>query len=100
MDLSGYKGKNVLRKHAIDNSCGDGAFLREIVARYCENAINSGLSKQDIKDDLSTYIHGVELESIEHEKCIKNVTLVAEEYGIVGVEWDIVCGNSLIITKY
>lgn len=26
LDLSGYYGESILKKHAIDNSCGDGAF--------------------------------------------------------------------------
>ncbi|MCD8205287.1 MAG: hypothetical protein LUD29_01545 [Clostridia bacterium] len=31
LDLSGYRDEGVLKKHVIDNSCGDGAFLTEIV---------------------------------------------------------------------
>ena len=27
---------NIVGKHIIDNSCGDGAFLTEIVSRYCK----------------------------------------------------------------
>ena len=100
LDLSGYKEGNVSRKHVIDNSCGDGAFLCEIVDRYCENAVNFGLDKDALRDELSTYIHGIELEAIEHEKCLRNVTSVAEKYGITGVKWDIVCGNSLTTTDY
>ena len=30
LNLAGYKGNNILQKHVIDNSCGDGAFLKEI----------------------------------------------------------------------
>lgn len=38
LDLSGYTQDNVIRKHVIDNSCGDGAFLTKIVDRYCKQA--------------------------------------------------------------
>ena len=36
LDLSGYHGQTILKKHSIDNSCGDGAFLVAIVDRYCK----------------------------------------------------------------
>jgi hypothetical protein len=31
LDAVGYKEKKVLSKHILDNSCGDGAFLKSIV---------------------------------------------------------------------
>lgn len=31
LDIGGYSGKKILKKHVIDNSCGNGAFLCEIV---------------------------------------------------------------------
>ena len=37
LDAAGYKGENILKKHVIDNSCGDGAFLIEIVERYIKS---------------------------------------------------------------
>ena len=100
LDLSGYCGTAVLKKHVIDNSCGDGAFLCEIVSRYCRVALDNGLQPDELVADLSTYIHGIELESIEQQKCICNVNRIAEQYGIIGVNWDIICGNSLSITDY
>lgn len=100
LDLSGYCGTAILKKHAIDNSCGDGAFLCEIVSRYCQAALDNGLPHAELIADLSTYIHGIELESTEQQKCIYNVTKIAEQYGAIGVNWDIVCGNSLAITDY
>ena len=36
LDQANYKGEKILRKHVIDNSCGDGAFLVEITNRYIE----------------------------------------------------------------
>lgn len=31
LDFGGYHSKKILRKHVIDNSCGDGAFLVELL---------------------------------------------------------------------
>lgn len=100
LDLSGYCGSVILKKHVIDNSCGDGAFLCEIVSRYCQAALDHGLRLNELIEDLSTYIHGIELESVEQKKCICNVTKIAKQYGVVDVNWDIVCGNSLSIINY
>ena len=38
------------KKHIIDNSCGDGAFLCEIIKRYCDTAKSACLSINDIKN--------------------------------------------------
>lgn len=100
LDLCGYSGSAILKKHAIDNSCGDGAFLCEIVSRYCKAALECEFSNEEIVKDLSTFIHGIELERVEQQKCISNVSKVAEQYGIRGVNWDIICGNSLFIKDY
>ena len=36
LDFCGYvESPRILGKHIIDNSCGEGAFLCEIVGRYC-----------------------------------------------------------------
>lgn len=100
LDLSSYYGDNILQKHVIDNSCGDGAFLREIVKRYCEVSINKGLDIVAIKKDLQTYIHGIELEQIERDKCVENLEMVCNSYGIYNVKWDIICGDALKEKRY
>ena len=32
-----YNGKKILKKHVMENSCGDGAFLIKIVEKYVKN---------------------------------------------------------------
>lgn len=100
LDLSGYCGGNILHKHVMDNSCGDGAFLVEIVDRYCKMAIKQGLSKPIIAKELSEYIHGIEVDGNEHKKCLKNVNCIAQKYEIIDVDWDIICADTLKINKY
>lgn len=58
LDFCGYTGKAILGKHVIDNSCGDGAFLRPILRRYIEEALSCGIGRAGLKADLETYIHG------------------------------------------
>ncbi|MBQ9735189.1 MAG: N-6 DNA methylase [Clostridia bacterium] len=100
LDLSGYYDKNIIKKHAIDNSCGDGAFLCEIIKRYCEASLEFGNSLSELRNDLQTYIHGIEIDTIEHQRCIENVNKVAASFGLTEIDWDIICADTLTIHKY
>ena len=100
LDMSGYYGNQILKKHAIDNSCGDGAFLSEMVRRYCEESKNAGIASDEIKKHLEIYIHGIEIETTEQKKCIDKLNGVVSDFGIDKVEWDIICGDALSIDKY
>lgn len=100
LDMSGYYGEDILKKHVIDNSCGDGAFLTEIVERYCNSAIKAGISQEEIAFDLCHYIHGIEIDEKECEKCIRNVSSIAEKYTIQNVTWDIKCADAMLTHEY
>ena len=93
LDFGGYTGKKILHRHVMDNSCGDGAFLTEIVRRYCR-----ALGKrhpEEIKRELETYIHGIEIDADECEKTRRNLDSVAREVGVTGIKWDIRCADAL-----
>ncbi len=89
LDFAGYEGEAILRKNLIDNSCGDGAFLREVVRRYCENFLRTGTDLRALKTELGTFVHGIEIDSKEAEKCRGNLGAVAAEFGLLGVRWDV-----------
>lgn len=95
LDFGGYNGEGIIGMHIIDNSCGDGAFLREIVFRYCRAHQGS-----DLKQHLQTFIHGIELDQEERDKCVRGLNDLAEQYGVSGVEWDIICADALTVDKY
>lgn len=98
LDLTGYTSpNNIIGKHIIDNSCGDGAFLTEIVDRYCQAFIGS---KENLIEHLQTYIHGIEIDFNERNKCIANLDKIVHQYGIVGVKWDVLCANTLSVSTY
>ena len=59
LDNLTYKGENIRKKHIIDNSCGDGAILKEVVKRYINVCIMCGLPKEETIKELETYIHGI-----------------------------------------
>lgn len=91
-----------LDQHIIDNSCGDGAFLREIVDHYCDvyNCDKENGKGMGLKTILETYIHGIEIDPAEHKKCLENLDAVAKKYGISDVKWDIQNRDALSCHDY
>jgi adenine-specific DNA-methyltransferase len=96
LDLIGYNNTAILNKRIMENSCGDGAFLCEIVRRYCNNFLSiANFDKTQLKMDLENHIFGIEKDAAEYSKCIKNLNSVSKEFGVSGVQWSIVCGDAL-----
>lgn len=97
LDKLQYHGSVILQKHIIDNSCGKGAFLIEIVDRYCKAHIDTHGSIKGLKRELETYIHGIEIDEECWSSAMANINRVALKYGLENVEWDIVHGDTLEI---
>ena len=98
-DLAGYRGEKILKKHVIDNSCGDGAFLTLIVKEYCEEYLKLSDDLATLKKELEKYIHGIELDDEEAFKCKENMKTVALSFG-VEFEPDVLCANTLDVHKF
>lgn len=94
LDLINYN-EDILGKYVLDNSCGDGSLLAEIVRRYITKALKSKKTKKQICKELSTYITGVEIDEFYAEKCKENLTKIAKEYGINNTNWNIICSDGL-----
>ena len=91
LDNLSYYGNNIRKKHIVDNSCGKGVFLCEIVRRYINVCLEDGLSKKETVIELETYIHGIEIDTALCTETIKNLNRVVSEYSIdIKVHWDIV----------
>ena len=100
LELSGYD-KDILEKHILENSFGDGAFLREIVRKYCNVFTNVYGNKPNIlKQHLETYIHGIEINYDEYIKCINMLDVIVSEYGVYNVSWDLYNDNALNFDKF
>ncbi|MBQ7421887.1 MAG: N-6 DNA methylase [Alloprevotella sp.] len=130
LDTAGYVGKACLQKHIIDNSCGNGAFLCEVVRRYCKAFFDARSGRADyldkpsgradyfdersgradslrrssdtttLKEELRTYIHGIEIDVEAHGECLQNLKLVAAEFGIENIDWDILYDDTINVCKY
>lgn len=100
LNTSEYMGENILNKHVIDNSCGDGAFLVEIVDRYINAYRNKYGSLNNIKSELEKYIHGIEYDLEIYEECLKNLKEKCMEYNLTDINFDILNKNTLKVKKY
>lgn len=100
LDFGGYNGNRILKKHTIDNSCGDGAFLKEIVKRYCSSFLAQSNDLSTLKKELEKYIHGIELDADECKVCVQNLHTTASEFGLSDIQWDITNADTLTIDRF
>lgn len=101
LDYANYKvGSDILDKHIIDNSCGDGAFLIQIVRIYIQTAIGNGLSASAIVEGLETYVHGIDNDEVAIANCLANLDNLSSEYGLGDVKWDVRHNNTLKVSDY
>lgn len=100
LDLANYHGQAILKKHVIDNSCGDGAFLVAIANRYCEAFLKKNSDLLLLSKELSTYIHGIEINETACKMCAENLNTTVKQFGLNNVVWDITCADTLTVDKF
>lgn len=100
LDEAGYSGHSILRKHCIDNSCGDGAFLCEIVSRYIKAYKEANHNIDNLPAEISEYIHGIELDPIAHANCLENLESTCSALGVQGVRFDVRNADTLSVTRF
>jgi adenine-specific DNA-methyltransferase len=101
LTLCGYSSPNaILKKHVMENSCGEGAFLCPIVKRYCQAYMESHSDKEELARELQTYIHGIEIDPFARDHCLCNLNEIVNVYGIQNLHWDIIQADALTITHY
>mgnify|MGYP004568160337 CR=1 FL=1 len=93
LDEVGFNKRDLITdKHIIDNSCGNGNFLVEIVKRVFKY-----VEKVD-RNYLETYIHGIEIDTGAYNETIDRLNIIVNKYGVNDVQWDI--RNSNALTEY
>ena len=100
LDFGSYDNSGILRKHVIDNSCGDGAFLTEIVTRYCSIYLEHYGDLSLLKNELETYIHGIELDAEEKARCVENLNKTVDSFGLTNVHWDVLNADTLTVEQF
>ena len=95
-----YVFGNINKKHVIDNSCGDGQFMIQIVDRYCKDYLQNSKDLKQLKKELEIYIHAIEIEKEELLTCKERCDEVAKIYGISDVKWNFENNDTLQTEKY
>lgn len=83
-----YK-ENLFGKTVLENSCGEGNILLEIVERYIKDCMNCNFSIEKIKEGLENDIYGYEIDSEILKTCIKKLDELTRKYNIINVNWNI-----------
>ena len=100
LDMCDYRSAEVCERHIIDNSCGDGAFLCVVVKRYCTYYLEKHNDISELKRQLQTYVHGIELDELAYKNCLYNLNEAVRPYGLEDVLWDVTCADALTNTSY
>lgn len=86
LDWCDYK-EDLYGKKVMENSCGDGHILQEVVRRYIEDCLKNKISKEKIEIGLSNDIYAIEYDKPQYKKCKKNLDNILEEYGLEKINW-------------
>lgn len=86
LDWCDYK-ENLYGKKVMENSCGDGHVLQEVVRRYIEDCRRNGISKEEIEKGLSEDIYAIEYDNPQYKKCKKNLDNILKEYKLKKINW-------------
>ena len=95
LDNVGFNNKcGIDGKHIIDNSCGNGNFLVEIVKRIFQFSPNID------REYLETYVHGIEIDEPAYNEAINRLNKIATEHNISNVKWDVRNSDALRTTDF
>lgn len=106
LDAAEYVSSSViLNKHVMDNSCGNGQILVEVVDRYAQAYLDIHGNYDGLDNDIYKYVHGIEIKNDACEECRRRIAETVSRRG-VGIDpdrIDIVCTNAfydVIRTQY
>ena len=94
LDLAGYI-KDLYGKSILENSCGEGGILVEIVSRYIGDCRNKKLSDETIREGLQRDIKAYEIDQQCVQKCIDKLDEIIAEKNLGKVHWNIETANYL-----
>ena len=88
LDFAGYK-ENLYGKRFLENSCGEGNVLCDIVVRYLKDSFSRGYDIDKIKDGLQRDIVAYEVDAEKISNCKKRLNAICRQYGLKKVNWSI-----------
>lgn len=97
LDLCQFNQQKILKQKIMDNSCGDGAFLKIIVERIIKIAINCHYSKFKISKILENNVYGIEIDQSAFNNCYQNLETIRRSYRLPKIKWKLFNDNTLKI---
>lgn len=88
LDRIGYFA-NLYGKKVLENSCGEGNILLQIVKRYIESGIKENYSLREIREGLSRDIVAYEIDCKCIRQCKKRLNKLVGTYGLKRIKWNI-----------
>lgn len=88
LDYIGYTD-NLFGKKVLENSCGEGNILVQIVSRYIFDAKTQGILKEEIVTGLEQDIVAYEVDQGKIDICIERLNKILESENIPEVKWNI-----------
>lgn len=88
LDEAGYL-TDLAGKRVLENSCGEGNILTEIVRRYISDCKKKGLSLEQIQRGLMQDIVGYEVDQACVDACIEKLNAIVCAEKLPNVEWNI-----------
>ena len=88
LDEAGYL-TDLAGKRVLENSCGSGDILVEIVQRYISDCKEKGFSIKKIQQGLQQDIVGYELDQTYADVCIERLNAVLNDENIESINWNI-----------
>lgn len=96
LDLADYTGQ-LFGKTVLENSCGNGQILAEIVYRYIKSCKNNNLSDNQIIEGLERDITAYEIDRKCINQCIERLNSIVQKFSLTTmVKWDIRCEDFLL----
>lgn len=89
LDSVGYVD-DLYGKKILENSCGNGNILTEIVQRYINSSRNSYKTNLEIEKGLEEDIFGIEIDYEQYVDCLDNLNKLLYKNGLNLIDWNII----------
>lgn len=94
LDIADYVD-SLFGKRILENSCGNGEFLVQIVERYILDAFRKSHLPTEVKVGLENDILAYDVDKNLIEVCRERLNEVASRFSLVDVQWNLKCSDFL-----
>lgn len=99
LDWCEYKD-DLYGKKIMENSCGDGHILQEVVRRYIKDCLKKDFPSNKIQKGLNNDIYAIEYDVKQYNKCKTNLNNILKKYNIGIIDWDNILNDDALRYDY